>query len=117
MRRLLTLALLPVLAACGGDPTSAPTVTETVTITTTPTPDASGYPKVVPASSLPDGHEPLIEGDPVVAVAPSVWAPLPEGTSAENAAEYGELVGPCAAVKPYIIEHRPDEDPDLATCW
>jgi hypothetical protein len=123
-------------ASCGG---SSSSTIQTVTVTTavgaetdtvgvipvTPSATSSGipvfdpgYPKLVPVSATPERMSDYLRADgaiTAVAVAPGVWVYDAPGTSADEDAASGDLIGWCASVQKFK-----DENPDIdytETCW
>ena len=72
-----------------------------------------GYPKVVPASDVPDQMQNYVDGSKMIAVAPGVWTQYVFGVSAKEAASDGAFIGYCAAV----AKARELHSHNGSTCW
>lgn len=121
------------VAACGGEGNEATPPASTFTpAATSPLPDFSdtavaapvasaypaGFPKEVPLSNVPERMRyELGEEDgktTAVAVAPGVWAHRNPGTTVQEDADYGALIGWCSSVEAFEAEYGRDEP---GTCW
>jgi hypothetical protein len=64
-----------------------------------------GYPKKVKVSSLPSIFDTDFTTKDAVAIAPGVWAELPEGASVADVARSGSLIGYCASIEAWEREY------------
>jgi hypothetical protein len=64
-----------------------------------------GYPKKVKVSSLPSIFDTDFTTKYAVAIAPGVWAELPQGASVADVARSGSLIGYCASIEAWEREY------------
>ena len=124
-RPLVLLAIAAAAAGCGASSHTS-TVTVTTVVAEVPvetlgqyTPQyPPGFPKEVPVSQTPERMSDYLRtggATTAVAVAPGVWVYKAPGTTVDEDAAAGSLIGWCASVNKFEA-YNPDR-PTGNTCW